>query len=70
MKDKLAAVAFNLRNLLWRTEELKKEVEKEMNIGKRKNIYEIHSAVNNLVSVLRLADDNLNEIEKLFNIKK
>ena len=70
MKDKLAAVAFNLRNLLWRTEELKKAVEKELSNGKRKNIYEIHSAVNNLVSVLKTADENLTEIEKLFNIKK
>lgn len=69
MKDKLAAVAFNLRNLLWRTEELKKEVETEMNNGTRKNIYEIRTAVNNLMVVLNLADENLKEIEKLIDSK-
>lgn len=70
MRDKQAAVAYNLRNLLWRTEELNREVEIEMNSGKRKNINEIHSAVNNLIAVLKVADDNLSEIEKLFSIKK
>jgi hypothetical protein len=64
MKDKLAAVAFNLRNLLWRTEELKKEVEAEMNNRKRKNIYEVLQSVNNLMAVLRLAEENIIEIEE------
>jgi hypothetical protein len=69
MKDKIAAVAFNLRNLLWRTEELKKTVEKEIIKGKRKNIYDIQKSVNNLMTVLRLADENLKELEGLIGIK-
>ena len=70
MKAKLGAVVFNLRNLLWRTEELKKEVEAELNTGKRKNIYEIHTAVNNLIAVLKVGNETLSDIEKLFGIKK
>ena len=69
MKDKIAAVAFNLRNLLWRTEELKETVEKEINKGKRKNIYGIQKSVNNLMAVLKIADDNLKELEELFGSK-
>jgi len=69
MKEKIAAVAYNLRNLLWRIEELKNEIEKEAKLNKRKNIYDIQKSVNNLSSVLIVADENLKEIEKLFNPK-
>ncbi len=69
MKDKIAAVAFNLRNLLWRLEELRNEIDKEENRGRWNNIYEIQKSVNNLASVLIVADDNLKEIEELFSSK-
>ena len=69
MKDKLAAVAFNLRNLLWRTEELKKDVKMEKDNGKRKNIYEILQSVNNLMAVLKLAEENIIEIEEFVSPK-
>ncbi|OQY70292.1 MAG: hypothetical protein B6D44_16080 [Ignavibacteriales bacterium UTCHB2] len=69
MKDKLVAVAYNLRNLLWRTEELKVTVEKEAGKNKRRNIYEILQNVNNLMSVLKLAEENIIEIEEYVNPK-
>lgn len=69
MKDKLAAVTYNLRNLLWRTEELKVTVEKEASKNKRRNIYEILQSVNNLMAVLKLAEENIIEIEEFVSPK-
>ena len=69
MKEKITAVAFNLRNLLWRLEELRDEIDKEGKRGKWNNIYDLQKAINNLASVLIVAEDNLKEIEELFKSK-
>lgn len=73
MRDKFGSVAFNLRNALWRVEDLRQEVEREVNKKLRHNIYEIQSSVNNLMGIVKLGNENLNELEALLkepNVKK
>lgn len=65
MRDQFGAVAFNLRAALRRLEELKQEVEREVNKKMKENIYEVKMSVNKLAGVLKVADENLNELEGL-----
>lgn len=65
MRDQFGAVAFNLRTALRRLEDLKQEVEKEISKGLKDNVYEVRICVNNLSNVMKVANDNLNELEGL-----
>ena len=65
MRDQFGAVAFNIRTALRRVEDLRQEVEREVNKNVKENIYEVKSSVNNLMGIMKLANENLNEIEAL-----
>lgn len=70
MRDQFGALAFNLRTALRRLEDLRQEVEREATKNIKENIYEVKVSVNNLAGVLKLADDNLNELEGLIKTVK
>ncbi len=67
MKDRIAAIGYNLHDLQWRVEELRGDLEKEADYNSVEFLEPIRKSVNNLAAVLIVADENLEEIEELIS---
>lgn len=67
MKNRIDAIADNFHNLQWRVEELRGALDKEADYNILEHLEPIRTAVNNLAAVLIVAEDNLEEVQRLFS---